>query len=186
MFISHIFFYTAIYIPHPLFFLDSWSFMFVCLLVSASAGERCHHCICIETIHPHLKKWVKNTSHGLLFVLTLLIYQFAFSHLFFLIWVVSLIICVWFIYKCVNTKLWIYSYFQFLIVSLDFILKFNSITCNILCQMLIIFKYRTYSVVRSLFSSNLLSRDDEVTYKMCFHPLPVLKSFLDLILSNYA
>lgn len=49
----------------------------------------------------------------LLFVFTLLIYPFAFSHLFFLILVVSLIICIWFIYKCVNTKLWIILIFNF-------------------------------------------------------------------------
>lgn len=141
----------------------------------------------VPPLHLH---WIRHNSNTLLtdcllFVFTLLIYPFAFSHLFFLILVVSLITCIWFIYKCVNTKLWIYSPFQFLIVSLDFILKFNSITCNIFIQMLMTFQYRTYSVVHLLFSSNLLSRDDEVTYKMCFLP-PILKSFLDLILSNYA
>lgn len=79
-----------------------------------------------------------------------------------------------FIYKCANTKLWIFSLdFQLLIVSswLAFILKFNAIACNIFMPNVNDFLNIEHIVwLTYFFSSNLLSRDDEVTYKICFLP----------------
>lgn len=177
------------YLHPPIFrLMNLRSLLYLCLLVSALVGAT----IAFAGRKPILT--LRNKSNMLLSLFTICVYSSDLIHAHSVIrflWLGGFFNSLYLVYIQVYKYKAVGIFFTYSVPNsfswLTFLLKFNIITCSILCQMLMIFKYRTYSMVHSLFSSNLLSKDDEVTYKVCFlSPHPVLKSFLDLILSNYA